>query len=589
MKNKTMFLLTLVMIVGMLLASCTPATPPPPPSEAPALQAALPTLAPPLPTDTPVPPPTETPMPTFSPQEYEASGLGGTIWQWMRLDSSNGTTTLVNDPSKYTLQFLSDGTIAGTADCNNFAGSYLVQGASLQIFMGPMTLAACPPESLSDEYIQRLGEVRTFVFDGSNLVLNLMMDGGNMVFSNAPVAILPTPAAGAPMAVAKTNVNIRSGPSTSYPVYGVMTSGRSAEVVGKSQDGFWWVLKVNLAPQEQGWVSGDFVTVTGAESVPVIEAPPVPPTTEFSGPDSDDPLVTALDAFYVRSGPGLQYPAYGVALPSQTAALIGVSQDGAWYLVRVNPARVPNGTAWVPEAYVSVSNVDLATLPLIVAPPVPQGIVPPNPAPQAPLVIAMTTVNVRTGPGENYGVLGVLLQNQAAQVVGVNAERTWWQIQIPTSIYPTGLAWVSAGYVYAVNTNNVPIAAPPATPTPEVKPTLPPPSPGAPCTVLSQNPGNITVVAPGTLFDVVWTIQNTTGAAWNLDATDYRFGFAINGVWMHTGPSAYDFGYSIQPGDTVTIVINMQAPTQVGTYGETWMITSGSNTICQFDMSVGVQ
>jgi uncharacterized protein YraI len=421
------------------------------------------------------------------------------------------------------------------------------------------------------------------------LVLNLMMDGGNMVFSKTPVAILPTPAKGEPMAVATSNVNVRSGPSTGYPVYGVMAKGRSAEVVGKSKDGLWWTLKVNLVPQEQGWVRAEFVKVTDAQSVPVIQALPLPPSAEFSKPDADDPLATALDAFYIRSGPGLQYPAYGVSIPGQTAALIGVSQDGAWYLVRVNPARVPNGAAWLPAVYVQVSNVDLAALPLIVTPPVPAGITPPTPAPQAPLVIAMTSVNVRAGPGETYEVLGVLQQNQAAPAVGVNAEHTWWQIQVPPGKSLTGLAWISAGYVYPVNTNNVPIAAPPAPPTAEVKPTLPPPVAGGACTVLSQSPNSGTVVNVGTEFDAVWTIQNSTGDAWRQDTSDYRFGGALNGVPMHTAASNYDFPYSVDPGGEITIVIDMQAPSQAGTYGETWMITSGSTTICQFDVSVVVE
>jgi uncharacterized protein YraI len=528
-------------------------------------------------------------MPTFSVEEYAASGLGGIVWQWMRLDFSDGTTQVVDDPSKYTIEFLPDGTIAGSADCNLFAGGYLVQGNSLQVMIGPMTRAACPPGSLSDDYIQRLGEVRTFVFDGSSLVMNLMMDGGNMVFSQSPVAILPTPAGGAPSAVSIGNVNVRSGPGTNYPVYGMMPNGRSAEVVGKSQDGLWWTLKVNLTAQEQGWVSAENVNVTGAENVPVIEAPPVPPTAEFSGPDADDPLATALDAFFIRSGPGVEYPAYGVSIPGQKAALIGISQDGAWYLVRVNPARVPNGAAWAPAAYVQVSNVDPASLPLIVAPPVPTGITPPNPAPQAPLVVAVTTVNVRTGPGETFDTLGVLLQNQAAPVVGINPEGTWWQIQIPVEVFATGLAWISASYVYPVNTNNVPIVTPPTPPTPTIRPPLPPPTAGGACTVISQAPGNGTSITAGTLFDVVWTIQNTTGEAWRQDTTDYRFGGAVNGVSMHTGASDYDFTYSVEPGDTTTIVINMQAPSQAGTYGETWMITSGSTTVCQFDVSVVVE
>jgi heat shock protein HslJ len=262
-------LVSWTIILALSLAACTPAATQVPPINAPATEAASPQA-----TETALPLSTDNPMPTFSPQEYATSGLGDILWQWMLLDYSNDTTLLVDDTSKYTLQFMADGTIAGTADCNNFSGSYLVQGSSLQIFIGPMTRAACQPGSFSDEYIQRLGEVRTYVFDGGDLVLNLMMDGGNMVFSKTPVAILPTPAEGMPMAVAASNVNVRSGPSTSYPVYGVMPKGRSAEVVGKNQEGTWWALKVNLVPQEQGWVNAGYVNVTGADGVPEIEAPP---------------------------------------------------------------------------------------------------------------------------------------------------------------------------------------------------------------------------------------------------------------------------------------------------------------------------
>ena len=107
--------------------------------------------------------------------------------------------------------------------------------------------------------------------------------------------------------------------------------------------------------------------------------------------------------------------------------------------------------------------------------------------------------------------------------------------------------------------------------------------------MISQAPGNGTSIAAGTLFDVVWTIQNTTAESWRQDTTDYRFGGAVNGVSMHTGASDYDFTFSVDPGNTTTIVINMQAPSSAGSYGETWMITSGSTTICQFDVSLVVE
>jgi hypothetical protein len=77
---------------------------------------------------------------------------------------------------------------------------------------------------------------------------------------------------------------------------------------------------------------------------------------------------------------------------------------------------------------------------------------------------------------------------------------------------------------------------------------------------MSQDPANGTVYAAGSLFDVVWAIQNTTSEAWRLDTSDYRFGGALNGLPMHTGANDYDFTYSVDPGAVITVVINMQAP-----------------------------
>ena len=73
-------------------------------------------------------------------------------------------------------------------------------------------------------------------------------------------------------------VNVRSGPGTSYIIYGVAPPGAAAEVSGKSADGAWWQVKISTqyTADGLGWVSADWVTTQGAESVPVVEAP-VPP------------------------------------------------------------------------------------------------------------------------------------------------------------------------------------------------------------------------------------------------------------------------------------------------------------------------
>jgi hypothetical protein len=51
------------------------------------------------------------------------------------------------------------------------------------------TLAQCEPGSLYDVYLARLDDAVTFVFDEEgNLVLNLMMDAGNMIFTREAIA-----------------------------------------------------------------------------------------------------------------------------------------------------------------------------------------------------------------------------------------------------------------------------------------------------------------------------------------------------------------------------------------------------------------
>jgi hypothetical protein len=75
------------------------------------------------------------------------------------------------------------------ADCNNAGGSYTGDGSRLTIQIGPMTMAACPPESRSDQFVQLLGGAAIYFFEEDNLYIDLMADGGTMAFA-------PTDAAG---------------------------------------------------------------------------------------------------------------------------------------------------------------------------------------------------------------------------------------------------------------------------------------------------------------------------------------------------------------------------------------------------------
>jgi uncharacterized protein YraI len=141
-------------------------------------------------------------------------------------------------------------------------------------------------------------------------------------------------------------------------------------VIGISEDEEWWVVKVSVefAPDGRGWVNSEFVEVTNAENVPVIPTPPLG-DIEFPPPGPDAPTALALAAINVRSGPSTDYPVYGIAPTGSQATVIGVSEDGAWWVVSVSTQLAPDGQGWVSADFVEVTNAD--DVPIVPAPPQP--------------------------------------------------------------------------------------------------------------------------------------------------------------------------------------------------------------------------
>lgn len=83
-------------------------------------------------------------------------------------------------------------------------------------------------------------------------------------------------------------------------------------------------------------------------------------------------------------------------------------------------------------------------------------------------VIALSNVSVRSGPAEQYPVIGVLPAGTSAQVTGKNAAGTWWQISAPNVQGNQG--WVPDEQVKTSNTSTVPVVTPPPVPTPTPTP-----------------------------------------------------------------------------------------------------------------------
>jgi uncharacterized protein YraI len=132
-----------------------------------------------------------------------------------------------------------------------------------------------------------------------------------------------------------------------------------------------------------------------------------------------------------------------------------------------------------------------------------------------PYVQVEQAVRVRSGPGTEYERIGQLYPGQIAQVVGRNAETSWWQIEFSQA--DDQLGWISADFVTFVgDADSVPVAdsepttpsavqsptptratnTPPPTPTPAPGPTSTPEPSQPPAITEAPEPTRTTAPAP---------------------------------------------------------------------------------------------
>lgn len=137
-----------------------------------------------------------------------------------------------------------------------------------------------------------------------------------------------------------------------------------------------------------------------------------------------------------------------------------------------------------------------------------------TPEPVAQLTIRAQAINVREGPGTNYGVIGLAEAGATFVVLGSNGDGSWWQIR-----YGSGVGWVFSDLVQR---NELPVAVvgdiplPPtatftpvpadtATNTPEPPPAVPTdtPAPAATATNTPEPPTATSTPTPTATFTPV--------------------------------------------------------------------------------------
>lgn len=221
-------------------------------------------------------------------------------WQWTSLESAILDVGITN-PEKYLLQFNEDDTVTIQADCNLVEATYTSTGSSLNIHLNPptapATLADCPDAPLGEFYLLSLDTSQDFTMGDNTLMLMVGgVDGGAgvMYFSEIGIELpetetgnsegaatpsAPAAADGTGIVNAPDGINMRVGPGTIYSVVGIIPDGTVVTIVGVSQDREWWVVENPEAPEEQVWISRNFVqTNTAANDVPTVADPEIEPT-----------------------------------------------------------------------------------------------------------------------------------------------------------------------------------------------------------------------------------------------------------------------------------------------------------------------
>jgi heat shock protein HslJ len=169
-----------------------------------------------------------------------------------------------------------------------------------------------------------------------------------------------------------------------------------------------------------------------------------------------------------------------------------------------------------------------------------------TPGSGGPTATTTEPLNVRSGPGTEYYSYGIIPAGTTLEVVGKNAEGTWWAVNIPTTLTSTGVGWVSGDYVVTENTGNVPVLSNPpnVTPTPTSGPS---PTPGA-----TGTPGATATTAPSNpLPGSSWSLASMNGLP-PISGTTLTIAFGDSTVSGSGGCNNFNGSYS-QSGSTINI------------------------------------
>jgi heat shock protein HslJ len=196
----------------------------------------------------------------------------------------------------------------------------------------------------------------------------------------------------------------------------------------------------------------------------------------------------------------------------------------------------------------------------------------PEPATPTGTVTGASVLNIRSGPGTNFPVIGAARMGDSGTIVGQSQDGRWWVVETPS--LPGGVGWVSADFVTATNVETVPVVPSPPTPVPtptRVPPTATPVPPPTPTRVPPTATPPVTQIA-------FWAdrtqINQGECATLNWDVRNVR------GVWVY--PQGSDFNAFPRTGQGSERV----CPSVTTTYEMRVLFNDGSTQFRQVTINV---
>lgn len=212
-----------------------------------------------------------------------------------------------------------------------------------------------------------------------------------------------------PYAVSRGTINLRGGPGLGFWIVGTLYPNETVPILGVNGDLSWWLVDTDLG---EAWVSNIAVDAFFAADAPIIDPGPIGSVT--SG------------ALNVRQGAGSNAVSVGRLSNGEQVFVLARNVTGEWLQI-----RWAYGIGWVSSLYVALSgevNVLSEDVPLTDDTPIG--------------IVTAAYLNVRTGPGINYAIIGQILGSRELPILGRSSDSRWYQVE--TEI---GIGWVFAEYL----------------------------------------------------------------------------------------------------------------------------------------------